>query len=65
MKNLQKIRKQRKLRREDLASKAGVSYGMVYALEADLRNATIPLAVKLADVLNVSLDELAGRKFPK
>ena len=26
---------------------------------------TIPTAIKIADALNVSLDELADRKFPK
>ena len=62
MKNLRKIRERKGLFQEDLAKMTGMSQTAISAIE--IRGSCgIETACKLADVLNVSLDELCGREY--
>jgi len=53
------------LRIRDLADKAGISYGMLQAMETDVRNPTILTAEFCADALGISVDEYIGHKVRK
>lgn len=59
MKNIIKeLRKNKKLRQEDLAQKLGVSRQTIIAIENDRYNPTLELAMKLARELNTTVEEL-------
>ena len=61
MKNLRKIRERKGLFQDDLAKMTGMSQTAISAIE--IRSSCgIETACKLADALNVSLDELCGRE---
>lgn len=69
MSRLKAIREQRGMRREDLASKAGISFQYVRHLEApDPPTPGLTIARSIATVLGVSVDdvfppaEVGGRK---
>ena len=62
LKNLAKLRKEKKLTQEGLARKADVSYHTIIKLESGgIKNPKIETVIKLANTLEVSLDKLAGR----
>jgi len=59
LKNLAKLRKQKKLTQEALARKADISYHTIIKLESGgIKNPKIETVVKLSKALNVKLDEL-------
>jgi putative transcriptional regulator len=59
MKNKIKIlRKELGLRQEDVAEKLGVTRQTIIAIENDKYNPTLELAMKLAKLLNTSVEEL-------
>ena len=59
MKNMIKqLRKDAKLRQEDLAEKVGVSRQTILAIENDKYNPTLELAMKLAKQLGKSVEEV-------
>ena len=61
--NLIEIRKQKGLTQERLAIESGISYNTLIKLERNgIKNPKIGTVIKLADALEVSLDELVGRK---
>ena len=63
LKNLVTLRKQKGWSQEKLAQEAGISYNTLIKLERNgIKNPKIETVIKLADALNVSLDELVGRK---
>jgi transcriptional regulator with XRE-family HTH domain len=62
---LQRLRLARGLSQSQLARKAGVPAGTLKNWEHGRRTMLFDAAVKLADALDVSLDELAGRKWTK
>ena len=63
-KNLKKFRKSAGLTQETLAQKSGVSYNAVIKLEQGMiTNPTLDTLTKIANVFNVELDELVGRKI--
>ena len=63
MQNLVKLRKQKGWSQERLATESGISYNTLIKLErGGILNPKIETVIKLADALNVSLDELVGRK---
>jgi len=65
-KNIKKFRKIHKLSQEQLAQKAGVTYSTLIKIESGANgNPTLETMRKLADVFEVSLDELVGRKNGK
>lgn len=62
MKNLRKIRERKGLFQKDLAKMTRLTQTAISAIE--LRGScSIETACTLADVLNVSLDELCGREY--
>jgi transcriptional regulator with XRE-family HTH domain len=63
LKNLIMLRKQKGWSQEKLAQEAGISYNTLIKVERNgIKNPKIETVIKLADALNVSLDELVGRK---
>ena len=59
MKNIiKRLRKDAKLRQEDLAEKVGVSRQTILAIENDKYNPTLELAMKLAKQLGKSVEEV-------
>jgi transcriptional regulator with XRE-family HTH domain len=61
---LARLRRERGLSQEGLAAAAGVPVGTLRGWEYGRRTPLLDAAVKLADALGVSLDELAGRTPP-
>ncbi len=63
LKNLKELRKQKGWTQERLARESNISYHTLIKLEQNgIKNPKIETVVKLADALEVSLDELVGRK---
>jgi transcriptional regulator with XRE-family HTH domain len=60
-KRLQRLRQERGLTQTQLAEKAGVPFRSLQNWEYGRRTILFDAAVKLADALDVTLDELAGR----
>jgi transcriptional regulator with XRE-family HTH domain len=58
---LQRLRHERGLTQTQLAEKAGVPFRSLQNWEYGRRTILFDAAVKLADALDVTLDELAGR----
>lgn len=59
--SIKKARKSRKLKQVELAEMAGVSRLTISFWECDKFMPTILLLICVADVLNITLDELVGR----
>ena len=55
---IRKLRKELGLRQEDLARKTGVTRQTINAIENDNYNPTLVLAMKLARLLDTSVEEL-------
>jgi transcriptional regulator with XRE-family HTH domain len=63
LKNLVTFRKQKGWSQERLAQESGISYNTLIKLErSGIKNPKIETVIKLADALEVSLDELVGRE---
>lgn len=62
MKNLRKIRERQGLFQWQLGEMIGISQVAISAIETR-ESCSIETACKLADALNVSLDELCGREY--
>lgn len=56
--NIKKIRKEALLRQEDLAKQVGVSRQIIIAIENDKYNPTLELAMKIATLLSLHVDEI-------
>lgn len=62
-KNLKKLRQQKKLSQEKLARLTDISYNTISKIEAGkAKNPTFETLSRLADIFEVSIDELVGRK---
>lgn len=60
---IKKYRNKKKWSQEKLARESGVTYSVITRLEQGVINEpTIQTVMKLADALNLSIDELMGRK---
>ena len=56
------LRKKHKISQEQLAHKAGITYSTLIKIESGANdNPTIKTMKRIADALEVSLDELVGR----
>nr|WP_330362747.1 helix-turn-helix transcriptional regulator [[Clostridium] hylemonae] len=55
---MKQLRKSRGLRQEDLAARSGVSRQTIIAIENDKYNPTLELAMKLARLLDTTVEEL-------
>lgn len=62
MKNLRYIREKQGLTQDDLAHMCEVKQANIAMIEKN-KTCSIKMAIKIADTLNVSLDELFGRDF--
>lgn len=63
LKNLAKVRKEKRLTQEGLARKANISYHTVIKLESGgIKNPKAETIVKLADALGISTDRLLKGK---
>lgn len=62
---LENIRALRNVTQVELAEGVGVTQKHISQIERGIANMSFPLACEIADYLNVSLDELAGRVPPK
>ncbi|OPX28247.1 MAG: hypothetical protein B1H08_06235 [Candidatus Omnitrophica bacterium 4484_171] len=61
--NIKKLRKRKQLSQEKLARLADISYNTIVKIESGkANNPTFDTLSKLADVLNVSIDRLVGRR---
>lgn len=56
--NIKELRKQMNLRQEDLANKLGVTRQTINAIENDKYNPTLELAMKLARLFNLHVEEI-------
>lgn len=62
LKNLAKLRRQKGWSQEKLSQEAGISYNTLIKIErSGIKNPKIETIVKLANALNVKLDELVER----
>lgn len=59
---LRELRAEREWYQDDLAERAGMTQQTISRYERDLVAPTFDAAIRLADALEVSLDDLAGRK---
>ena len=61
--NIKRFRKQYKLSQEELAKKANITYSTLIKIESGVnKNPTLDTLSKLADVFDISIDKLVGRK---
>ena len=60
--NIKKIRKQKGIKQEELAEALGVKKSFVSRIENDRKQLPLKRAIEIADYLDISLDELIGRK---
>lgn len=61
LKNLAKLRKEKRLTQEGLARKANISYHTLLKIESGgIKNPKIETVIKLARVLHLTLDELVN-----
>ena len=58
---LKDIREARNMSQDDIAKQIGVSQQFISRVERGNKSISLDLAVEIADFLNVSLDEIAGR----
>lgn len=56
------IRRKKHITQEELANHVGVNKSFISRVETGTKDMSFPLAVAIADYLNVSLDDIAGRK---
>ncbi|GAA6409529.1 helix-turn-helix transcriptional regulator [Blautia hominis] len=56
--NIKQLRKQAKLRQEDMATQLGVSRQTIIAIENNKYNPTLELAMKIALLLNLKVEDI-------
>lgn len=56
--NIKELRKNRKLRQEDLAEKLGVTRQTIIAIENDKYDPTLELAMKISAFFGVSVNDI-------
>lgn len=59
---LKDIREARNMSQDDIAKQIGVSQQFISRVERGNKSISLDLATEIADFLNVSLDEIAGRQ---
>lgn len=62
MRNIERIRMQRRMSRHDLADASGVPYGTIARIELGLCDGRIPVLAKLADALRVDIGSIIDTK---
>ena len=62
MTNLRKLKDERNLTTQELAKMVGVTQQMINHMELGKRKGSVKINLKLAKILNVTLDELIGEE---
>ena len=62
MTNLRKLKNEKNLTTQELAEMVGVTQQMINYMELGKRNGSIKTNLKLAKILNVTLEELIGEE---
>ena len=62
MTNLRKLKNERNLTTQELAEMVGVTQQMINYMENGKRKGSIETNLKLAKILNITLDELIGEE---
>lgn len=62
--NIKKIRLQHKMNQDVLAAKLNIRRQTISSYERGISTPDIYTLIKIADIFDISLDELAGRKWP-
>jgi len=60
---IKELRETRNITQEEIAETLGVTKQFISRIENGYKVMPLAIAVEIADYLNVSLDELVGRKF--
>ena len=60
--NLKKLRKAKGLTQEEVGNKIGMNFRVYGTYEREFRELPLSIAIKLADLYDVTLDELVGRE---
>ena len=63
--NLRRVRRFREIGQVQLAERVGISVATLALIEQGKRDPKLSVALKIAEVLGVSIDELTGRKPPE
>ena len=61
--NIKELRKNRKLRQEDLAEKLGVTRQTIIAIENDKYDPTLELAMKISEFFGVSVNDIFHLRY--
>ena len=56
--NIKQLRKEAGLRQEDMAARLGVTRQTIIAIENDKYNPTLELAIKIARLLNLKVEDI-------
>ena len=59
---IRELRKEKNITQQELAEKLGVTGSYISYVESEKTNITLENALKIADFLDVSLNELVGRQ---
>ena len=61
--SIRKIRKSKRITIQQLADKSGYTRNQIHRIETNKQTPKITTVIAIADALEVSIDELVGRKF--
>jgi len=61
--NLTRIRKEKQMRQAGLAKELGVTQQMISGYEKGIATPTLDVLIQIADIFDVTLDELVGREY--
>ena len=61
--NLRALRDSKKLSRQQLAMKLGITQSCIHRYENELSNPSLPIVYKYIKIFNISFDELCSKKF--
>jgi len=59
--NLRRLRKERGVTQEDLATDSGIDRGYISGVERGVRNPSVSVLVRIADAIGVDVSELFDR----
>lgn len=60
--SIKKMRENKHFNQKELAEQAEISRAMISRIEKGIKKPSLELTIRLADVLDCSIDELVGRK---
>lgn len=63
--NLRRVRRYREIGQVELAERVGISVATLALIEQGKRDSKLSVALRIAEVLGVTIDELTGRRPPE